>query len=92
MEKTWALAYVSKKRKQLRSFPRVAMSLSVMNGKGLKGYLLLMHLINLRLLETRAQAAFRWYRGTSSSDFWINTTSHRSRETWELTSLGLHRG
>ena len=35
------------------------MSLSVMNGKGLKGYLLLMHLINLCLLETRAQAAFR---------------------------------
>lgn len=28
MEKMWALAYVSKERKQLRSFPRVAMSLS----------------------------------------------------------------
>lgn len=47
MEKMWALAYVSNERKQLRSFPRVAMNLSVMNGKGLKGHLLLMHLINL---------------------------------------------
>ena len=69
MEKMWALACVSNERKQLRSFPRVAMNLSVMNGKGLKGPLLLMHLINLCLLETRVQAAFRWYRCTSSSDF-----------------------